>query len=338
MAYNVGKRKGSLLISISTAGFKRESIGYEQFTYAEKVLQGDIIDTSFLPVVFAARPEEDWTDIETAKQCNPSYGITIDPHEVAAKIQEAKNEPRKEAAYKTLRLNLWCGSSTQWLSHYAWQSCAEPIEESTLHQSEAWIGYDYGYKGDLASYCLVIPKGELVYLLPRFFCPQTGAERKERIDHVPYIQWSKNPQYNLWLTQGDVIDPAFIRQQIAIDNQTFIIKEIGFDPTGLEESRQILEQEGFTMVAVPQRAKYLGGAASWFERAVLSKGLRHNNNPVLNWCLENLATKETPDGIFVYKGSGETQRIDGKIAALIGISRWIGRDMNEAPQFSMYGY
>ena len=336
MLHNVGKRRNSLLISISTSGFRRESIGYEQYRYAEKVLSGEITDISFLPVIFAARPEQDWKDIETARACNPSWAITIDPVEVAGKIVEARNEPRKESAYKTLRLNLWCGASTTWLSAYAWQQCEDTLPEEELYGLDAWIGYDYGYKGDLASYCLIVPKDDKVYLVPRFFCPIEGAERKERTDHVPYVQWSKTERYNMHLTQGNVIDPAYIRERIGADAKNFRIQEIGYDPTGLEESRQILEADGFAMVAVPQRAKYLGGAANYFERSVLNQTIKQPNNPVLSWCLENCATKETPDGIFVYKGSGETQRIDGVIAALIGLSRWLARDTDTEPNFYIF--
>ena len=336
MRHNVGKRKNSLLVSISTSGFRRESIGYEQYQYASKIISGEIVDTSFLPLVFAARPEDDWTSIETFTKCNPSYGVTIDPREVQEAIQEAKNEPRKESAYKTLRLNLWCGAATTWLSHQAWTACGEPFDEAQFHGAEAWCGWDYGYKGDLASYCLVIPRDDVVYLLPRFFCPKAGAERKQRVDHVPYIHWSETPRYNLYLTDGDVIDPSFIRERLNQDAKDFRIVECGYDPTGLEESRQLCERDGLTMVSVPQRAKYLGGAASWFERAVLSRQLRHPNNPVLSWCLENTAVKETPDGLYPYKGSGDTQRIDGIVASLIGLSRYLARDQVSDVQFMVF--
>lgn len=330
MRHNVGKRKNSLLISISTAGFRRESIGYEQFTYAQKILQGEIIDTSFHPVVYAARPEDDWTSLDTFRSCNPSFGVTIDPNEVKEAITEAKNEPRKTNAYKTLRLNLWCGAATNWLSPQAWSGCAENFHEADLHGSDCWIGYDYGYKGDLASYALIVPRGDNIYILPRFFCPKQAAERKERVDHVPYIHWHE--QGYLDLTDGDVIDPAYIRERILEDARNFNIIEAGYDPTGLEESRQILERDGLTMVCVPQSATYLGPAASWFERAVIGKTVRHPDSPVLNWCLENTAIKETKTGLYPYKGSGESQRIDGVVAALIGISRYLARD-TQGPQF-----
>src|ERR1043165_3133940 len=57
LRYNVNKRKNSLCITISTAGLRRESIGLEEFKRAEKILSGELIDTSVLPVVYTAPPD-----------------------------------------------------------------------------------------------------------------------------------------------------------------------------------------------------------------------------------------------------------------------------------------
>jgi phage terminase large subunit-like protein len=335
MRHNVAKRKNSLLISISTAGFRRESIGFEQFQYAQKVLAGEIVDTAFLPAIYAAPEDADWTSLETFKQCNPSFGVTIDEQEVKETLTEAKNEPRKEAAYKTLRLNLWTGFATNWISSMSWDACQEDFKEEEFHGKDVFIGLDYGYKRDLCSYVLLAKKDGLVYLMPRFFIPEKMAEQKQRKDRVPYLTWAMNAKANLHLTEGDVIDPAYIRKCLVEDSERFRFSQVGFDPTGMEESRQILEREhNFEMISVPQRAKYIGPAAAYFERLIMSKEIRHPGNPVLSWCLENCSTKETPDGIYVYKHT-ETQRIDGIIATVIGLSLLMVAQ-EELPQFVVF--
>src|ERR1017187_2603913 len=133
MSENLKKRRNSLLISVSTAGFRRESIGYEQFCYASRVKSSEIIDTSFLPVVYQADPKEDWKSLETFKKCNPSYGVTIRENDVVSSLTEAINEPRKENSYKTLRLNLWTGSSIVWIGADKWAACGEDFEEEEFH-------------------------------------------------------------------------------------------------------------------------------------------------------------------------------------------------------------
>ncbi len=329
MRHNLIKRKNSLMISISTAGFRRESIGYEQFMYASKVASGELIDTSFLPLVYAAKPEQPWDTLETFQACNPSYGVTIQEQDVKTLLDEAKNEARKIAAYKTLRLNTWCGFADNWISSTAWAACGESFEEKDFHGERVFVGYDGSFRGDLTSYVLLAKRDNKIYLMPRFFIPNKNAEKKQRLDHVPYLTWANDPRNNLHLTDGDIIDPSYVRKQLEQDARNFRFQEVGFDPaTGFEESRQILEQaHGWTFVEVPQRAKYLGGAASYLERLILGTttdgvtSLRHPNNPILDWCLANCVTKETPDGIHVTKGQGDTQRIDGVVATIIGLTR-----------------
>lgn len=337
MRHNCAKRSGSLMITISTAGFRRESIGYEQFQYAQKVKHSEIIDTNFLPVVYTAEPEDDWKTLETFTKCNPSYNVTIKPSQVKELLTEAVNEPRKESAYRTLRLNQWVGAATSWISAMNWAACEERFDEASLHGSNVYVGWDYGFKRDLCAYTIICEKNNLVYLMPRFFIPKNQAEFKQKTDHVPYSAWSRTPHCNLTLTDGDVVDFAAVRSSLLTDSKKFKFMEVGYDPTGLEESRQICEREnGWTMVSVRQTAKGIGGAAGYFERLILERKLRHPGNPILSWCLENCATKETTDGLFIYKGSGETQRIDGIISTCIGLSRYLAREQSPKGPYVLF--
>ena len=337
MRHNMMKRKNSLMVTISTAGFKRESIAFEQFEYCQKLLKGEIVDTAFLPVVYAASPEDQWDSLDTFKKVNPAYGVTIEPQVITELIQEARNEPRKENAYKTLHLNLWTGSQAAWVNSVTWASLAEEFSEDQFHGCPVWCGIDYAYKHDLASYCLITEREGLLYLLPRFFCPKINAEAKQKKDGVPYLLWASQPRHNFWLTDGDVIDPKFIRQKLAEDSKKFKFVAVGYDPIGLEETRQILEEEhNWDMVSVPQKPRWLSPGSNLFERSILGKKLRHPNNPVLNWCLENCSTKETSDGIFVFKGKGETQRIDGVIAACIGLAVKLQKPYEESNEPQLF--
>jgi phage terminase large subunit-like protein len=71
---SVGARRQPLIISLTTAGHDRASICYEMHEYSEGVLNGSIEDDSFLPVLYKAETDMDWTDPETWKKANPGYG------------------------------------------------------------------------------------------------------------------------------------------------------------------------------------------------------------------------------------------------------------------------
>lgn len=328
MYENVSKIPG-LMLSISTAGHNRESIGYEQFTLAQNIIQGKVIDTTVLPIVYAADPSDDWKDIDTFARVNPSYPVTIRKDVVEAKIAEAINEPRKLNTYLQQRLNVWSGAQTAWLSPIKWEECGEDFREEELYGSNAYVGIDYAWRGDLCSAVIAVERSAYVYLLPRFFTPRKFADQKEASDHVPYSSWARNPRYNLHLTPGETVDYEYLRKTLLEDSEHFCFQEVAYDPAGLGETALICEREyGWKMVTTPQRPRYTGAAASWFERAVLSQTIKHPKNPILDWCLQNCAVKEMADGLMVMKGSGYTQRIDGIIAAIMAISRYIVREDN----------
>jgi phage terminase large subunit-like protein len=64
--------------------------------YAQNVLDNKITDTSFLPGIYAAPHDAPWDSLETFKECNPGYGITIDETTAKTLISEARNEPLKK--------------------------------------------------------------------------------------------------------------------------------------------------------------------------------------------------------------------------------------------------
>lgn len=57
---STGARRQPLIIAITTAGYDKNSICWEQHDYACKVRDGIIEDDTFLPVIYAAAPDDDW--------------------------------------------------------------------------------------------------------------------------------------------------------------------------------------------------------------------------------------------------------------------------------------
>jgi len=61
MVARVRSRRQPLVFAITTAGYDRHSICYEQYNYAQKVQAGIIEDATFLPVIYEAPADADWT-------------------------------------------------------------------------------------------------------------------------------------------------------------------------------------------------------------------------------------------------------------------------------------
>jgi phage terminase large subunit-like protein len=331
---NCQKRRSGLFVNISSAGFRMaEAIGYEEFLRARRILAGEIIDISTLPVVYAAEPHEDWKSIETAKRCNPSWGVSVWPDKVQEDLNAAIQEPRKEQSYRTRRLNTFVGVSTGWISPQKWAEVESTIDETELRGLDAWLGYDIGFVDNLSVYVICVEKDDKVYLMPRYFCPRDSAERLSRRHKVPYLRWAEHG--HITLTDGNAIDESVVKEAMYQDSLNFVYKEVAYDPTrGMDGFRQACEREySWTMIPTPQKPSHLGNACGWFERNVLGKKCFHMASPVLNWNLENVAIKETAQGLYPYKGAGEGMLIDGIMASLMAISRYIVRETDSGPQF-----
>ena len=55
-----GKRETPITIIITGVG--RGSVGWELYAYAKRVESGEVVDPTFLPVLFEVAPETGWRD------------------------------------------------------------------------------------------------------------------------------------------------------------------------------------------------------------------------------------------------------------------------------------
>jgi phage terminase large subunit-like protein len=112
---SVGARRQPLIISLTTAGHDRASICYEMHEYSEGVLNGSIEDDSFLPVLYKAEPDDDWTDPETWKKANPGYGSICNEAYFIDAVKKAKSNPSMINSFLRLHLNIWTSAETAWI-------------------------------------------------------------------------------------------------------------------------------------------------------------------------------------------------------------------------------
>lgn len=318
LRYATAFRQQPLTISISTAGYDLQGLGRDIWDYAAGVRDGTIDDPYFLPLIYCAEDGDDWTSPSTWHKANPSPFALRD---MAEACQEAKNDPRKEANFKSLRLNLWQGTSNQWLSSPMWSACAKPFDPTILDGRECYGGCDLARVGDLAAYVLLFSFDGLLYLLPRFFIPKLLASKKEHTDKVPYVLWGR--QGHIILTDGDVIDYGFIRDKIKEDSARFKILEFGYDPYYAGQLSQQLMEDGLQVVPIRQTYSFMSPATSALERFIKEGRLRAGNNPVLSWCAMNASVREDAQGNIMVSKKSETKRCDGITAAIMAVSRYL---------------
>lgn len=118
-----GGRLQPLMIAISTAGYDRHSILWEIYCHAKRVKENPAIDPTFLPIIYEASPDDDWTDERVWKKANPALGDFRSLEDMRIACARAKEIPAQENTFKRLFLNCWTEQATRWIPVAAWDAC-----------------------------------------------------------------------------------------------------------------------------------------------------------------------------------------------------------------------
>lgn len=316
---STGSRRQPLIIAITTAGYDRNSICYEQHDYALKVLNGIIEDPTFLPVIYAAPEDADWQDEKIWYECNPALGIFRSLEEMRTSAARAKETPALEMTFRRLYLNQWTSSAERWLPMDKWDACDKKINEKKLRGKPCYGGLDLSATTDLTALSLVFPEDDKYDIIVHFWIPKDTMIRKEHEDKVPYSVWAK--QGYITPTEGNVIDYKYIIKALKDYRDRFEIKEIAFDRWGATKLVQDLIDEGFTVVPFGQGFASMSPPTKELMNLVLLKKIRHGGNPVLRWNVDNLVVNQDPAGNLKPDKAKSTNRIDGAVATIMGLDR-----------------
>ena len=332
----MGARRQPLMFYITTAGYDRESICYELWEKAQRIIDGIEKDDSFYPVIYAADPDDDWTTEAVWKKANPNYGISIKPEFLEAKCAQAKQSPGYQNTFKRLYLNIWTSQETRWLPMEAWNLCGEPFSAKMLEGSACYGGLDLASSSDIASLSLVFPnepgEEEAFFILPFFWVPGEKLLDRGFKDRVNYEFWVKEGL--MTATPGNVIDYTHIIKDIEGLYERFNIKEIAFDRWGAIQMSQTLEGMGIQMIGFGQGYVSMSTPTKELLRMTLDKRIHHGGNKVLNWMADNVMVTMDAAGNVKPDKSKSRNKIDGIVATIMGLDRAIRN--SQKPVLSVY--
>ncbi len=159
---STGARRQPMVVHITTAGFDRNSICYLKYDQARRVRDAKPGDTdndpSFLPVIYEAPAESDWTDEKTWFAANPNLDVSVSLDYLRRECQHAKDSPAYQNTFKRLHLNIWTEQDVRWLDMSKWDLCGlTPIEAAELEGRECYAGLDLASTNDVAALVLLFP-------------------------------------------------------------------------------------------------------------------------------------------------------------------------------------
>ena len=312
-------RTQPLIIHITTAGFDRETICWEKYDYAKKVRDGTIDNPYFLPVIFEAGEEDDWTSEETWRKANPNLGVSVELDYIRQACQEAQEIPAKENTFKRLHLNIWTEQDVRWLSKEVWDECGHEFAEEDLYGKMCYGGLDLSSTTDLSAFVLYFPETHHVLCWP--FAPQDGARRRAHRDKVPYLDWHRDGLIEF--TPGDVIDYDRIRNKIIELGEKYNIQAICIDRWNSTQLSTQLDGDGFKIIPMGQGYASMTAPTKEVEKLILERALKHNRHPVMNWCVSNISVEQDAAGNYKPSKKKSTERIDCMVALINAVAGFL---------------
>ena len=311
-------REQPLTIVITTAGDDRSIVCKEQHDYARGILEGSIIDTSYLPVIYGASKDDPWDDPATWRKANPSVGHTLTIEGLAEDAKQAKVSPSEKAAFQRRRLNIWVESSERWLDLDYWDECEDDIElyEGFLHSP--YLGLDLSATTDIVALVMAFMVDDRVAIVPKFWASEGALLKRERENKPRLNAWAD--QGYIQITEGEVIDYTEIQRAVIDIHTEYQVQAFGVDPWNSHHLCQLLGNEGIHTVQIRQGYKELAPPTKRLEELLLEKRVIHFGNPVMRWMLSNVHCEMDAAGNKKPSRRRSIEKIDGVVALIMALA------------------
>jgi phage terminase large subunit-like protein len=322
MKTSQGSRRQPMFLMFTTAGYDKKSVCYEEYEYACKVRDGIIEDDTYLPVIFEADKDADWTDESVWRAASPNLGISPKLEYLQDECNRAKESVAYQNTFRMLYLNQWMEQSMRWIDITQWDACDGHFNPDELLGRPCIAGLDLASTTDIAALALLFPPDDMdgVYrVLWRFWIPEENMIKRSKKDRVPYVDWHK--QGLIFATEGNVIDQNFIKQQLIEDCEKYQVAEIAYDRWNSTKLITELIDEGLTMVPFGQGFASMAAPTKEWEKLILGRRIAHNGNPVARWMMSNVAVRLDPAANMKPDKAKSSEKIDGIVAAIMALGR-----------------
>jgi phage terminase large subunit-like protein len=313
-----GSRLQPLIVAITTAGWDRTSVAFEQREYARQIAEGALTDPTFLGVCYTVDDKADWTLEETWRCAAPSLGETVDLSYYERKCNEAMGQPSAQNSFRTLMLCQWVGQSTRIIPMPDWDYCAEqPVP--ALKGQRCFGGLDLSKTTDMTALVLDFPlaNGKHAWV-PYIWVPEDGLRERGLRDRAPYEQWLE--QGHLRVSPGNVIDyDLSIKPVLREAAEHYDLVDISYDRWGATQLASELEDDGFTMVKVGQGFASMSPPTKELLRLIVSHQLVTGNNAVLTWMADNAGGETDAAENLKFSKTRSATRIDGLVAGVMAL-------------------
>jgi phage terminase large subunit-like protein len=335
-------RLSPLVVSITTAGFDRDSICYEKYEYGRKLRdQGGIEamrEEGFLfwwyemPAALIGDDGEteplDYRDERFWKAANPSDWITV---------ENLRRESRRlpESVFRRLHLNQWTESEDAWIKPYEWDALRWQGEDpykaveamparSPKHKRLKRLAFERLKALEDAGQ-LPVQGLFLNFDLPTWFAVDVGIRRDSAAIVAAQFHGEKLHVRGTILIpseEGERWGVADVRAKVRdVTGQFSDAREVNYDPWSFRESAELLAEDGLPMVEFPQTGDRMGPASETLYEVVVENRLRQEGDEEARKQALAAVVGATERGGWRISKRKSLERIDFTIALAMAVDR-----------------
>lgn len=280
-----------------------------------------------LPISTDVFDEANW------KWSNPALDQFKSREAMRRQALEARNEPSKENGFKQFQGNQRVAQAHRWMPMHLYDASVGDLwltpdyHRDHLTGRVAWAGFDLAAKFDLTAWCLLVPEGERVHALWRFWLPEAALPGLDKHNEGKFSRWAK--QGWIEVTEGNVVDYQRVYSGIERDATDFDIRAVDADQWSMEPVIQEVEQRTgvWQIDAYNQTYQRISPGMTDLMGLVKDGLFESHGNPVARFCFEQVEvvrSKMNPDLIRPVKPERESvgARIDAVPAAAMAVSAW----------------
>ena len=255
----MGSRKQPLMLSISTSGYVNEGIYDELIKRCTRFLLGDSREKRILPLMYMIDEMEKWNDINELRKSNPNLGVSVSIDYLLEEIAVAEGSLSKKTEFITKYCNLKQNSSLAWLPAKVVEEARGMMPQiSDFRGCYCVGGIDLSQTTDLTACCVVIEKGEKLYVFTKFFMPREKIDEATARDGLPY---RKYVQLGIVTESGEnMVDYEDCYRWFVelVEKHKIYPLKVGYDRYSALELVKRMENYGFHMESVYQGENLTG--------------------------------------------------------------------------------
>lgn len=317
-----GARNNWHILEITTAGYNKQGICYQERKHGIDILEGRIINDDKFVLIYTIDPEDrtKWRDEATWFKANPSLGKGKMLDYMRTKAQKADQIPSELNTFLSKQLNIWTDVLEAWLKWEDWTKCRRDFKRGKLLGKKCTAAADLGKVSDLSAVAYFFPEQpglDKPHVWVDFYCPRDNIKVRSERDKLPYDVWVREG----WIqeTPGNTTDFDFVEADILSSNKRFVISKMAFDRTFAGEIINHLAEEGIEIVDWGQGYISMGPPTAEMERLIVKGEIVLPENPVLDWMSANVVTRKDPAGNIKPDKENSEEKIDGIVAIIMAI-------------------